>query len=78
MTALTGYSDIFDGGVSLADFINSYNFQPGEPLNIVAHSHGGNVVKIASWLISHDITNLVDLGTPQNWDLPNDQSRRSG
>ena len=36
----------------------------------MAHSHGGNVVKVASRLISHTIDNLVNLGTPQNFDLP--------
>ena len=36
----------------------------------MAHSHGGDVVKIASWYINHSITNLANLGTPQNWDLP--------
>jgi hypothetical protein len=32
--------------------INNYNFEEGEPLNLVAHSHGGNVVK--------EFTNLYD------------------
>ena len=35
----------------------------------MAHSHGGNVVKVASQSIKHIIDNLVNLGTPQNVDL---------
>ncbi|HZQ52831.1 MAG TPA: hypothetical protein VFB14_11580 [Bryobacteraceae bacterium] len=46
------------------------NIPANQPLSIVAHSHGGNVVKIASYSISHRIDYLVNLGTPQNWDLP--------
>ena len=64
------YSSIYIGSGGLADFINSLQFTPGAKLNVVAHSHGGNVVKVASYFISHPITNLVNLGTPQNWDLP--------
>jgi hypothetical protein len=65
------YSSIYDAGFGLANFINSHSFAPGEGLNIVAHSHGGNVVKIATTLgLSHAINNLVNLGTPQNFDLP--------
>lgn len=64
------YSDIYNGGASLANFINSLNIPANQPLSIVAHSHGGNVVKIASYSISHQINYLVTLGTPQNWDLP--------
>lgn len=65
------YSSIYDAGFALANFINSHSFSEGEGLNIVAHSHGGNVVKIATTLgLSHPINNLVNLGTPQNFDLP--------
>jgi len=40
--------------------------KPGEKLNIVAHSHGGNVVKEFTQLYSGDkkIDNIVFLGTP--------------
>jgi len=49
----------------LANFINNYKFQPGEQLNIVAHSHGGNVALLAAGLgLNHPINNLVTLGTP--------------
>lgn len=52
------------GGQKEADFINSYQFKPGEKLNIVGHSHGGNVALIASNKVNHSIDNLVTLGTP--------------
>jgi RHS repeat-associated protein len=50
---------------SLAQFIKHYKFAPGEQLNIVAHSHGGNV---AIWAINQGlgrkVDNLITLGTP--------------
>ena len=70
VTQLLAYSGIYAAGDALAAFINSYQYAPGEALNIVAFSDGGNVAKVASWKISRPIDNLVTLGTPQNWDLP--------
>jgi len=50
---------------ALANLILQHDFQDGELLNIVAHSHGGNVVKIYSGLNdSRFIDNLATLGTP--------------
>lgn len=50
---------------ALAQFIRHYKFAPGEQLNIVAHSHGGNMVL---WAINQGlgrrVDNLVTLGTP--------------
>ena len=70
VTMATLYLGIIDGGFRLADFINNYIFQDGEKLNIVAHSHGGNIVKVASNAgLNRQIDNLVNLGTPQNQDL---------
>lgn len=63
------YGGILDAATKLADFINSYPFALGERLNIVAHSHGGNVVKLASWSLNHLVDTFVTLGTPVNWDL---------
>ncbi len=63
------YLGILKGGLKLADFLNNYKFAEGEKLNIVAHSHGGNIVKVASLLMNRQIDNLVTLGTPQNTDL---------
>lgn len=49
---------------SLADMINNYQFADGELLNIIGHSHGGNVGILASALIDRQVDNLVTLGTP--------------
>jgi filamentous hemagglutinin len=50
---------------ALAQFIKHYKFAPGEQLNIIAHSHGGNMVL---WAINQGlgrkVDNLVTLGTP--------------
>jgi RHS repeat-associated protein len=49
----------------LREFI-AKNRKPGEPLNIVAHSHGGNVVKAYTQLDgAQKINTLINLGTPQ-------------
>jgi hypothetical protein len=56
---------VFDqGGQDLQKFVNAH-IKPGEPLNIVAHSNGGNVVKSYSASGEHYIDNLITLGTPQ-------------
>jgi pimeloyl-ACP methyl ester carboxylesterase len=48
----------------LKAMIAGHKFAPGEKLNIVAHSHGGNVAFQASNELEHKIDNLVTLGTP--------------
>jgi len=75
VTFFLDYAGIEMAGGQLASFINNYQFQPGEQLNIVAFSDGGNVVKSASYFINRPIDNLVTLGTPQNWDIPDINSR---
>lgn len=70
VTIADGYEDIHKWGKILADLINGYEFEDGEELNIVAHSHGGNVVKVAlNQGLNRVVNNLVTLGTPQNYDL---------
>jgi len=50
---------------ALANFVRHYKFAPGEQLNIVAHSHGGNVAIAAINMgLGHRVDNLVTLGTP--------------
>jgi hypothetical protein len=57
-----------EGAKALASFIDK-NIKPGEKLNIVAHSHGGNLVKEYTNLNkAFAIDNLVTLGTPQRED----------
>jgi RHS repeat-associated protein len=54
-----------DAAKGLASFVQSYKFAPGEALNIIAHSHGGNVAIAAINIgLGHKVDNLVTLGTP--------------
>jgi hypothetical protein len=63
------------GAQLLNEIIKNHTFKPGERLNIVAHSHGGNVVFEASRTTSHKIDNVVTLGTPIRSDYqPNMQN----
>jgi len=60
----------------LNDIIAAHKFTPGEKLNIVAHSHGGNVVAEATQKgISHKIDTLVTMGTPIRPDYQFNQSK---
>ena len=57
--------DRIAGAEQLRKMINDYDFAPGEQLNIIAHSHGGNVALLASQMqLNHPIDNLITLGTP--------------
>jgi RHS repeat-associated protein len=57
--------DRIAGAEQLRKMINNYSFAPGEQLNIIAHSHGGNVaLEAAQMQLNHPIDNLITLGTP--------------
>jgi RHS repeat-associated protein len=57
--------DRIAGAEQLRKMINNYSFAPGEQLNIIAHSHGGNVALLAAQgQLNHPIDNLITLGTP--------------
>jgi RHS repeat-associated protein len=59
----------------LSDFINQYmQHHPGEKLNIVAHSHGGNVAFEATHKLNYKIDTLVTLGTPIRGDYTPNRS----
>lgn len=66
-----------NAGSRLSDFIELYDFKDGEPLNIIAHSHGGNVVKEFTQIYEGDkkVDAIYFLGTPHrsshtlNWDV---------
>ena len=60
------YDGIFNGGFALASFLNGIG---GDNLNLIAHSHGGNVVKFASYFLGRPFRHLIHLGTPVNFDL---------
>ena len=76
-TGGNNHNDRMLAGNNLADIINNYNFASGENLNIVGYSHGGNVAKIASHMLTGDrqISNLVTLGTPFRPDYLTNMSR---
>jgi len=61
------YTDIFSGPSPLAGFLSSV--PPGD-LNLVAHSHGGNVAIMSTYLMYRRLRHLINLATPINWDLP--------
>ncbi len=48
----------------IAKQINDYQFTEGEKLNIVGHSHGGNIANLVTGGTNHPVDNLVTLGTP--------------
>ncbi|NBX53419.1 MAG: hypothetical protein EBT63_07225, partial [Proteobacteria bacterium] len=54
----------------LYDIFQDYEFAPGEKFNLIAFSHGGNVLKEFTSLYSGDkkIDNMILLGTPNRSD----------
>jgi len=53
----------------LESLVNGYNFASGEKLNIVTHSHGGNVAAEATQEgLDHKVDHLVTLGLPVRGD----------
>ena len=60
----------------LNDIIAAHKFAPGEKLNIVTFSHGGNVVAEATQKgMAHNIDTLVTIGTPIRPDYQFNQSK---
>jgi len=62
-----GNSDVerLAGAQMLRETIAAYPFAPGEKLNVIAHSHGGNVALAASHLgLAHRIDTLITLNKP--------------
>jgi len=50
----------------LREMIAAYRFAPDAKLNVIAHSHGGNVALAASHLgLAHEIENLITISKPQ-------------
>ena len=64
------------GALKLLNEVNRHTFLPGERLNIVDHSHGGNVTKEFTQLYTghKKIDTLVFLGTPHRKDYQLDYS----
>jgi hypothetical protein len=58
--------DRIAGAEMLREMIAAYRFAPDAKLNVIAHSHGGNVALAASRLgLAHEIENLITLSKPQ-------------
>lgn len=62
------YSGIYAGAQELANIVNG--LPPGEIVNLVAHSHGGNVLIRSTLFLDRPVKHLIELATPVNWDLP--------
>ena len=58
--------DRIAGAEMLREMIAAHRFAPDAKLNVIAHSHGGNVALAASHLgLTHEIENLITLSKPQ-------------
>ena len=62
------YSGIVSGGFALANFLNSL---PAGPINLISHSHGGNVVLMSQQWSNRPIRRYIQLATPVNYDFGN-------
>ena len=60
------YDGIVAGAYGLAAFIDGL---PGGDINVVAHSHGGNVLGLATWVAHRPLKHVINLATPVNYDL---------
>jgi RHS repeat-associated protein len=52
------------GAQGLAQMVNGHTFAPGEQLNVIGHSRGGDVALQSTWHLNHKIDNLITLATP--------------
>lgn len=63
------YFGIYAGAYDLANYLCG-SFSPNDSLNLIAHSHGGNVMIVtAVFLCSRPLSHIIHLGTPVNWDI---------
>jgi hypothetical protein len=60
------YTGIINGGFALANYLAS--LPPGD-VNLISHSHGGNVVLMSQAWSTRPIRRYIQLGTPINWDF---------
>ncbi len=77
-TVLLANLDLWNGGNNrydradaanwLKSYIGNYSFDPGEKLNIIGHSHGGNIGILLSNILDRKIDNLITLSTPVRQD----------
>jgi triacylglycerol esterase/lipase EstA (alpha/beta hydrolase family) len=50
------------GASQLSEMVANHTFQPGEKLNVIGHSRGGEVALDATTNLTHKIDNLITLG----------------
>lgn len=60
------YVGIWSGALDLANFLDS--LPPGD-VNLIAHSHGGNVVLASQYWSTRPVRRYINLATPINWDF---------
>ena len=60
------YNGIWYGGWQLANYLASL---PAGEVNIISHSHGGNVVLASQVWSGRQIRRYIQLATPVNWDF---------
>ena len=69
-----GGAAIDQGAQQLASIVNNHQFAPGEQLNIIGHSRGGDVALDATGKLNHKVDNLITLATPVYVNVPIDSS----
>ena len=65
-----GGGPIEAGAQNLINVVNNHSFAPGEQLNIIGHSRGGDVAIDAVGRLNHKVDNLITLATPKYDSLP--------
>lgn len=62
-----------NASLGIAEYIRNYDFKPGEQLNLVGHSHGGNIIKeLSGRYIGRNIDNAILFGAPYRDDYSMD------
>jgi hypothetical protein len=60
------YYGIVEGSFGLANFLSAL---PHAEVNVITHSHGGNVLIWATHVMNRPIRHMINLATPINWDI---------
>jgi RHS repeat-associated protein len=69
-TSDLGGAAIDKAAKEMSDYVDRYQFAPGEQLNVIAHSRGGDVALDATNTLDRPIDNLITLATPAYDNLP--------
>ncbi len=63
-------SALGNGASALTAMVSGHTFAPGEQLNVIGHSRGGDVAIEATETLTHKIDNLITLDTPAYYEHP--------